>query len=727
MTTHRQPQSEAAFRNPPIGGRPEDIDGGQSDTQSPIDRRTYLESLATLASTAALAGCSLFDRGEDTQTTELDDDRARDLAEQFAPTLYFDEHERWFPTDPRPYITEDSGKTVVDGFDALEGYATRAQNPEDPPDPTVFYHAVQYEDSPLAVVQYWYYSAFDQFTTNFHWHDWEVLHVFIDTETGNPTLYVASSHSGRVPNNEFLDPDPDRAPRILSELGSHSSALSLNDIADRFQRLPIGGEFADITNSAIESVDIISGIRLAYGLPRDEGFRLPYLVPALDGAPLYEHERLPAVERADLITPDLTVHSFDDLVSPPSDLPGRSTGLVFHHENSAGDADIEYDLVPTTEVEQVDDFSGPQLGFEFDVPEFGEDAIAHHITTTGVPWQQPRYTNPAMDISDPNHRQALADRYAAIGDAAPINTIVASVTQAVTADDAPDDEGLTTEDLSVESIALLESEPEAIPTFGGVVAAQDVPDGDHRLVVNGPGVEPHSETVPVAANDTGPTTAGVGGEIPLVARENATKLEVDTEGTDVDLTEIVVADDFAGQLYKSPLAGRDAVYLHRGGAYTTEVRDTDDEIGAFRVNPGSQARVRIDEPRTGKRSLATYVADVAAETSAAVAAIDDTGETGSGGAGTDDQGADQANTVSALAQALGAVAEAARQAADRARAGDRAGSNQRLATVQSRLDRVSSKLAEARGEVPDDLERAIDRRLDQMVTRSEQARSAGKL
>jgi hypothetical protein len=80
-----------------------------------------------------------------------------------------------------------------------------------------------------------------------------------------------------------------------------------------------------------------------------------------------------------------------------------------------------YELVPTSELEAITDFAGPQLSFEFSVPQFAEDAVSGHISTAGVPWEQPRYTNPADDITDPNHRAALADRYDPIGAAAPIN------------------------------------------------------------------------------------------------------------------------------------------------------------------------------------------------------------------------------------------------------------------------------------------------------------------
>jgi len=709
---------------------------------SRIDRRTALRALAG-AGAASLAGCGALEAGDDAGTAGVADGTAGELAAAFAPTLYFDAAERWFPTDPRPYERDADGETVVDGFDAFDGYTDRYGDAESPPDPTVFHHVVRYEDSPLVVVQYWWYSAFDQFTTNFHWHDWEVLHVFVDAggadgeasgdlsadpDDWDPQLYVASSHSRKVPNNEFLDPDRETVPRVLSELGSHSSALSLNEERDAFQRLPLDGTPADITNSAVEAIESLVETPIAYGLPRDEGSRLPYVVPELDGAPVYDHDRLPSVERSDLIDGELTVRSFDALASPPTDLPERETGLVFAHAGrSEAEPDVEYELVPSSELEHIADFTGPQLSFEFAIPEFAEDAIAGHITTTGAPWDQPRYDNPAADVSDPNHRQALADRYDAVGEAAPINTVFASVTEAVAADDAPEDEGLTTESSPVEAVALLESDPEAVPTFRGVAVVRDVPEGDHSLTVNGAGFAPHREEISVGADR--PALAGVGGEIPLVARERATKLEVDADGTDRELTDLAVEDDFAGRLYDAPLSGPDAVYVHRGGAYTTEVRDADDEVGAFRVNPADEAAVRIDEPRTGKGPLATYLADVAEETRAEVAAVvdDEDGDDDDGDDDSERRGGGSENAVRGLSRALAAVVEAARRAAERAESGDGNGADRQLEAVEALLERVAERLAAARGDLPDGLSRAADRRLDQARRRSEQARSAEKL
>ncbi|WP_066412184.1 hypothetical protein [Halorubrum aethiopicum] len=769
-------------------------------SRTTLDRRTLLGAVAGLG-TASIAGCSALEREADAGTSGMDEGRVRELAERFAPTLYFDVHEPWFPTDPRPYTSERDGETVVDGFDALNGYHERfegtAGDPESspaPPDPTVFYHGVAYEDSPLEAVQFWFYSAFDQFTTNFHWHDWEVLHVFVDRETDEPQLYVASSHSRRVPNNEFLDPDPEVVPRILPELGSHSSTLSVNEVADRFQRVGADGLLADVTNSAIEGIADLAEVPLAYGLPRDEGARLPFVVPEYEGEPVYEHDRLPAVDPESLIDDALTVRSLDALGSPPTDLPLRETGVAFEHagrgdgggsgdgdggddggggdgdggggDEGGGDGDasdgrsatVAYDLVASAELEGIDAFVGPQLSFEFAVPQAVEDAVAGHITTTGVPWAQPRYDNPAADITAPNHRAELADRYDAIGAPAPVHAVVARVTDVATNDDAPENEGLTTTASGVESVALLESEPEAVPTFGGVAVVRDVESGDHRLTVNGAGRAPHSERLTVDPTEEGSdpvTAAGVDGEIPLVAREDATKLEITDEEAEIDVVGTALEDDFAGRMYASSTAGSDAVYVHAGGAYTAEVRDAADEIGAYRVNPDPESDdgIRIDRPETGAAPLAGYVADVAEETRAAVAAAagsddgdgddgdDGDGDDGSGGGsgggpggsgggggpGGGGSGGGPSNAVNGLERALAAAVAAAERAEERAREGDGEGTERQLANVLDRIARIEERLAAAREGLPPGLANATGKRIEQATRRVEQARNAEKL
>jgi hypothetical protein len=222
----------------------------------------------------------------------------------------------------------------------------------------------------------------------------------------------------------------------------------------------------------------------------------------------------------------------------------------------------------------------------------------------------------------------------------------------------------------------------------------------------------------VAVEGGGPTAAGVEGEIPLVARENARKLEVG-ESPDRELTRLAIEDDFAGRLYEAPLSGPDAVYVHRDGAFTTEVRDGEDEVGAFRVNPDPDAEgsVRIETPSTGKATLATYLADLTSETAAAVREVAGDGETEGDGS----------TPVRGLARALEAVAEAARRAATRAEAGERGRADQSLETVVERLGRVGERLAEAGGDLPPGLATAAERRLGQADRRAAQALDAGRL
>jgi len=731
-----------------------------TDRTDGVARRSVLGSLAG-AGTVVVSGCAgdpaertaTGDPSDETggspesETVPMDADTLDEFAARFAPTLYFDAAEPWFPTDPRPYAVEEGGETVVDGFDAFDGYHERYDEAGVPPDPTVFYHGVRYEDSPLAVVQFWLYSAFDQFTANFHWHDWEVLHVFVDLDTGEPQLYVASSHSRSVPNNEFLDPDPDRVPRILTELGSHSSTLSVNDVPDGFQRVGGDGLLADITNATIDTVEDVLGVPIAYGLPRDEGMRLPFVVPEYEGEPIYDHPDLPAVTADSLVDEALTIRSLDALTAPPTDLPLRETGVAFRHRDrddpEAADAVetvVEYDLVETTELEDITAFSGPQLSFEFAVPEAVEDAVASHITTTGVPWEQPRYENPAVDISAGNHRAEIADRYEAVADrtgigdeaAAAFDGLVARVTDAVESEEAPDGEGLTVTEATVESVVLIESDPEMVPTFGGVAVAEGVPEGDHRLTVNGAGRTPHSERLRVAADET--TVAGVDGDIPLVAREDATRVEIGEAAGETELARAALEDDFAGRIYDSAVEGRDAVYVHAGGAYTAEVRDTAAEIGAYRLTPsvadaGADAgsTLRIERPETGAASLAGFVADIAEETRAEVAAASTSEDTESDGDGSDGDAGGPSNAVTGLERALAAAVEAAERAEVRAREGDAPGADRQLEAVADRIARIEERLAAARDGLPPGLATATENRMAQAARRVEQAQAAESL
>ena len=648
------------------------------DDRSLVTRRRLLAGAAGLAVLGGVAATTLRDGSQRSTTETVDGETGVRLARQFAPVVHFGAGERWFPTDPRRYATDRDGETVVDGFDALSGYAADTDAADGVPAPTVFWQVRRYADTELLVVQYWLYSAFDQFSVNFHWHDWELLQVFLDRETETPVLFSASAHSRRVPNNEFLDPDRTR-PRVVSEVGSHSSALSVRGEPGRFRRLP--PSLADVTNGLFAGLDF----PFAYGLPRDEGYRLPYVVPELDGTPLFDHPELPDVERRHFVPPRLTLRDGQ----LPERLPEREPGVQMTFEDRAESA-TGYALEPIADLE-IDSFDGPQLSFEFPVPGFAEDALAGHLTTVGVPWEQPRFTDPVADVTDERHRAALADRFG-VGGLGPIATAGALVTRVreATGDaEAPGANGVTTRGTETEVRALLESEPESVPSFRGVVAVLGPPEGDHQLVLDAPNAAPYAERVThelteaetdtTATSDTDATatdttattkttattttdttattttdattdtavtddtstptrddapiasgsvtTAGVDGESVLVPADEAVKLRADArDDAAADLDTLAVVDDFGGRLYESPPADDDtaAVYVHRAGAYTADVTDTEGERGAYRINPASdQTSATVDRVETGVRSLTTYLETFLRETRAQVMALRD--------------------------------------------------------------------------------------------------------
>ncbi|WP_336134908.1 hypothetical protein [Natronomonas amylolytica] len=699
-------------------------------------RRQLLAVLGAGGLGGAAVGGRMLSDPEDAETSSVDEAESRALAEQFAPEVYYDRYEKWFMTDPRPYTTDRDGETVVDGFAALNDYTRAFEEAGEPPESVVFYNAVQYEDSPLAVVQYWMYSAFDQFATNFHWHDWEVLHVFVDTETEEVQLYVASAHSRKIPNNEYLDPDAQ--PAIVTELGAHASGLGVNANPDRFQRFPTGDLGADITNQLVEGVEELAEIPLAYGLPRDENLTLAFAMPTLDGQPLYEDDRLPDVPREAFIDADLTVRSFSDLAAPPTDFPTRETGLHFAAEvDDDADPDHEYRLEPSTELEDIGGFVGPMLRFEFSIPDFAEDAIAGHLTTSGVPWDQPRYENPGADITDPNHRRMLADRYDAIDYGGPTTSLVGAIGEAVEDAEAPDGNGVTTAATGTLAFCLLESDPTAVPSVGGAVVMQDVDPGEHRLTVNAPGTAPYSERLSVGEESETPTTPGADGQVTLVANENAVKIDGDSsDGPDIE--RVAIEDDFGGRLFefKPDSPDKFAAYVHSGGAYTTEIRDTEGTPGAYRVNPGEENRRTIENPRTGKASLAEFVANITTETSEQAPAFsgdddtsddgdsddddDDLTETptdgGGGGGPTDDI---DVSGVTGLQRALQAVAESAQRAVERAEQSDTRGADRALEAARTRLEKVGEALQ--KNDFDETLNATVQNRLEQAQRRIEQA------
>ncbi|MEF8977983.1 MAG: hypothetical protein V5A39_03805 [Haloarculaceae archaeon] len=546
-----------------------------------------------------------------------------ELVRRYAPDLYFGRLEKWYPTDPRLYTVERGEETVVDGFTALQRYTERFAETDGPPDPTVFYRRTSATDG-VDALQYWMYSVFDQFTVNFHWHDWELLQVFVDSESGEPLLLSASSHSRSVPNNEYLDPSLSggRRPGVLSEVGSHSSASDINDVIPSFERAATDRWDSDVTNDFLE---VVSGVQtpFAYGLPRDEGARLPFVMPELDGQRLDQHHAL-SLGREDFVDESVTVDSWLSLPRPPADLPLREPGIVMTHPDSSTEAAVDYDLKPLEDVNrEVDAFVGPQLSFEFAIPGFVEDRFADHITSVGIPWEQDRHSDPLDDVTDPAHRK----RFDGQPPSELSNRVVGRVRQLQSGPDGAlggvsdlaretltDRIDVSLSPLPVEVATQLASdEPVATVTRSGVFQFLRVSRGEHRLVVDGPGFAPLAERF---VHEGGLVRAGGDGDLTVVATEDAAWIRGDGRAT-TGIERVRIVEEYAGVVYDSRPVEEDrfAVAVHRQGRYTVEIVDDIGRLGTYRVGPADLEADRAVPGRveTGKGTLVRTLVELLEE------------------------------------------------------------------------------------------------------------------
>ncbi|WP_281195321.1 hypothetical protein [Halorubrum sp. F4] len=643
------------------------------------------------------------------------------IVERYAPDLYFGALEKWFPTDPRPYVVDSADGPVVDGFRALEEYSRRFRETGSPPAPTVFYRVVEAADG-VDAIQYWFYSVFDQFTVNFHWHDWELLQVFLDRETGEPLLLSASAHARGTPNNEFLEPDlaADRRPGILSEVGSHSSASEVNGVRPSFERLPGDDWQSDVTNDALEVAESLVA-PFAYGLPRGEGARLPFVMPELDGHPLHEHPSL-SVDREDFVDERVTVGGWRGLPTPPADLPLRERGLVLTHPDSSTPADATYELEPMGSLpEAIVDFVGPQLSFEFAIPGFAEDRFADHITSVGIPWEQPRYADPLADVTDPAHRRRIDGE----SPSGLTNRVVGRVRYLGSgADGALDGIGDDARDalgsaiavsryaLPVEvAVRLASEEPTATVTRGGVFGYLGVEPGEHLLVVNGPGFAPVAQRF---VHEGGTFRAGADGELTVIPTEGAGRIRGDGRSTR-GIAHVCVTEDYAGVVHDgAPTeADRFAVAVHREGRYTVEVVDSEGRPGAYRVTPetfGDDTEVVRERVETGKASLAGALRDELTDV------IDLTRSL------REDPDGDADGDTDAVLDRLSRAHEQAAEAARTAQRGDGEAANEHLAAAVSSLEEALELLTSGRTREYDDADvAALGPRIEVGIERAETA------
>jgi len=603
------------------------------------------------------------DGGAEAETTEtVSVTSFEQLADRYAPNLHFGKFEKWYPTDPRQYIEEG---TTVDGVKAMSEYE------RDPPEePTVFYHINDYEDCPLVAIQYWKYYVFDQFSVNFHWHDWEVYYVFISTRSLGPglgslepLLLVGSAHSRSITNNEYALPTPEatKPAGILAEAGAHASALDVNDTRTTFERF---GPPPDITNAVFPSLVPPPAPNFAYGLPRSKA-SLPYLMPVTtEGELLYD--KYDGIEKEDFIES-----------SPPS----RSHGITISNDDTGAH---QYELTSTTSldeynvgVEDIDEFTGEDLEYDIEVPPLSfrgdiPDSFDDFTKTVDVPWDQERYEDARKDVTTPWHRAVLGafklgrtsvdflervideikdsiengidDIEALVEDVSDdiepvvrevesdldetlnrIGGAVEEVTEGVEGElreeyqDIKDElsgiANVSISEIEGEAKAYLESEePVGTVTSDGYFTFVKIEEGDHELTVNGPDRAPYTERFEYVG---GFYQAGVGGSVRTVPEPTSIRFVVGVPESAEPIDEVRIVEDFAGVMYRGePQADyRFAHYIHRSGQYTVEITDESGASTALRVDPepGDEV-VAVRAVETGKAATCEYLRDFLIET-----------------------------------------------------------------------------------------------------------------
>ena len=138
-------------------------------------------------------------------------------AENYAPNLWFDSEENYYPTDP--FFCAESFEEIS-GEKCKQKYLDLSFE-EKLRIFTVFYYISETQKE--WVYEYWLYFVFNDYA-NEHYYDWESLYVFVDKNTKKITKAVGSAHQEPFLNNEFLNPDLKEGEHIWAyiEKGGHA-------------------------------------------------------------------------------------------------------------------------------------------------------------------------------------------------------------------------------------------------------------------------------------------------------------------------------------------------------------------------------------------------------------------------------------------------------------------------------------------------------------------------
>ncbi len=143
-------------------------------------------------------------------------------AVSYAPSLWFDADEQYYPTNPLNFYFENdkeiSGKTAVKRYNQLS-LQEKLSNL------TTLYHIQDHDDQ--WVYQYWLFYVFNDFkklTKNKHYGDWESVFVFVDKESKQIVKAIGTAHQRRVFDTEIYEPQNNHIWTYVSN-GSHANCI----------------------------------------------------------------------------------------------------------------------------------------------------------------------------------------------------------------------------------------------------------------------------------------------------------------------------------------------------------------------------------------------------------------------------------------------------------------------------------------------------------------------
>ncbi len=148
-------------------------------------------------------------------------------ASNYAPNLWFDSREQYFPTNPLDFYYENgqeiSGEIAVSKYNQLS-VQDKINNL------TVLYHIE--DEGNQWVYQYWFFYVFNdnhRGVKNKHYGDWESVFVFVDKSSGGINKVIGTAHQREIFNTEIYNPETNHIWTYIGE-GSHASCVdNIND------------------------------------------------------------------------------------------------------------------------------------------------------------------------------------------------------------------------------------------------------------------------------------------------------------------------------------------------------------------------------------------------------------------------------------------------------------------------------------------------------------------